>query len=226
MNGIYGVNQNSYFDGMSSVTTGKKDGAQNVNHKASVYESQAAIFEKSKEVSTVQATKQVELSDKAKALLEKLQKEYGDTEFIIANYNSDAEAQRLLAGGTKAYSVLIEPELLEQMAADEDVCNKYMGILQESRNQFTEMLEQLGEKKDRVSFLGVAVNKDGKISFFAELDKVNEKQQERLEQSKEDKTRIYAGSVEELLEKARQIDLEKKEAETQEQIGSRFDFSV
>lgn len=226
MNGIYGVNQNSYFDGMSSVTAGKKDGAQNVNSKASVYESQAAIFEKSKEVSTVQSTKQVELSDKAKALLEKLQKEYGDTEFIIANYNSDAEAQRLLAGGTKAYSVLIEPELLEQMATDEDVCNKYMGILQESRNQFTEMLEQLGEKKDRVFFLGVAVNKDGKISFFAELDKVNEKQQERLEQSKEDKTRIYADSVEELLEKARQIDLEKKEAQAQEPVGSRFDFSV
>jgi len=226
MNGIYGVNQNNYYDGMSNAASAKKDGAQNVNNKASVYGTQAAIFEKSKEVSATQPTKQVELSDKAKALLEKLQKEYGDTEFIIANYSSDAEAQRLLSGGTKAYSVLIEPELLEQMAADEDVCNKYMGILQESRNQFTEMLEQLGEKKDQVSFLGVAVNKDGKLSFFAELDKVNEKQQERLEQSKEDKTKIYADSVEELMEKVRQMDLEKKEAEVQEQIGSRFDFSV
>jgi len=226
MNGIYGVNQNNYYEGMNSVSSAKKDEAQKVNGKASVYEAQAAIFEKSKGVDGAQGTKQVELSDKAKALLERLQKEYGDTEFIIANYSSDAEAQRLLAGGTKAYSVLLEPELLEQMAADEEVCAKYEGILQESRNQFTQMLEQLGEKKEQVSFLGVAVDKEGKISFFAELDKVNEKQQERLEQSKEDKTRIYADSVEELLEKARQIDLEKKEAQVQEPIGSRFDFSV
>ena len=60
----------------------------------------------------------VELSDKAKELLKELQQKYGDMDFFVANYSSDAEAQSYLSRGTKAYSVLIDPETLEAMAAD------------------------------------------------------------------------------------------------------------
>ena len=50
-----------------------------------------------------------------------MQKKYGDRDFFVADYSSDDEAQRYLSRGSKEYSVLIEPELLEKMAADESV---------------------------------------------------------------------------------------------------------
>ena len=57
-----------------------------------------------------------------------MQKKYGDMDFFVADYSSDDEAQRYLSRGSKEYSVLIEPELLEKMAADESVKEKYLGI--------------------------------------------------------------------------------------------------
>ena len=67
------------------------------------------------------ASKQPELSQGAKDLLNEMQKKYGDRDFFVADYSSDDEAQRYLSRGSKEYSVLIEPELLEKMAADESV---------------------------------------------------------------------------------------------------------
>ena len=55
-----------------------------------------------------------------------MQKKYGDRDFFVADYSSDDEAQRYLSRGSKEYSVLIEPELLEKMAADESVKEKYL----------------------------------------------------------------------------------------------------
>ena len=76
------------------------------------------------------ASKQPELSQGAKDLLNEMQKKYGDMDFFVADYSSDDEAQRYLSRGSKEYSVLIEPELLEKMAADESVKEKYLGISQ------------------------------------------------------------------------------------------------
>ena len=76
----------------------------------------------------------VELSDKAKALLEELKKKYGNMDFMIANYDSEEEAAHYLSRGTKEFSVLIEPELLEEMAADESVKEKYLGLLDDNMN--------------------------------------------------------------------------------------------
>lgn len=76
------------------------------------------------------ASKQPELSQGAKDLLNEMQKKYGDMDFFVADYSSDDEAQRYLSRGSKEYSVLIEPELLEKMAADESVKEKYLGIIE------------------------------------------------------------------------------------------------
>ena len=67
------------------------------------------------------ASKQPELSQGAKDLLNEMQKKYGDMDFFVADYSSDDEAQRYLSRGGKEYSVLIVPELLEKMAADDSV---------------------------------------------------------------------------------------------------------
>ena len=50
-----------------------------------------------------------------------------------------------------------------------------------------EMSQQLGFKAGDVKRLGVSVGADGKVTYFAELEKMSEKQRARIEKSKADK---------------------------------------
>ncbi len=86
--------------------------------------SDGAVADKTKETQT----SQVELSDGAQKLLKKLKETYKDMDFMVAKYDSDEEAASYLSRGTKEYSVLIDPETLEKMAADEGTKKKYMNI--------------------------------------------------------------------------------------------------
>ena len=49
----------------------------------------------------------VQLSSKAKALLQELKKTYSNMDFMVADYESEEEAASYLSRGTKEYSVLI-----------------------------------------------------------------------------------------------------------------------
>ncbi len=139
--------------------------------------------------------KQTELSQAAKDLLNKLKKKYGDTDFFVADYSSDEEAQQYLSRGTKDYSVLIEPELLEKMAADESVKEQYLGVIDEARNKISEAKNEIaklsdsgnGEKKSDIKSIGFSLDADGNVSFFAELEKSSANQQKRIENSIEEK---------------------------------------
>ena len=140
------------------------------------------------------ASKQPELSQGAKDLLNEMQKKYGDMDFFVADYSSDDEAQRYLSRGSKEYSVLIEPELLEKMAADESVKEKYLGIIDDAKNKISEVDEiakhddgEDGVKKDDIKNIGFSVKSDGSVSFFAELEKSSADQKKRIEQAREDK---------------------------------------
>lgn len=127
----------------------------------------------------------VRLSEKAQSLLKELQAKYRDTDFIIADYSSDEEASRLLSGGTKEFSVLIDPETLEKMASDESVRAEYEGYIEESRNQLTTVAEQLIEKGASVRTLGASVSNDGTISLFAELEEMSKRRNEQMEEARE-----------------------------------------
>ena len=61
---------------------------------------------------------ELNLSDEAKDLLQELKEKYRNMDFMVAHFSSDEEAQSYLSRGTKDYSVLIDPETLEAMAAD------------------------------------------------------------------------------------------------------------
>ena len=130
---------------------------------------------------------QVQLSDRAKKLLEELKKNYNNMDFIVADYETDEEASAYLAKGTKEYSVLIEPETLEEMAADEEAKAKYTGILDDAVDQLKDIKEQLGDKEDEVTHIGISVGKDGSVSYFADLEKIGERQKEWIEKSRESK---------------------------------------
>lgn len=141
------------------------------------------------------ALKQPELSQGAKDLLNEMQKKYGDMDFFVADYSSDDEAQRYLSRGSKEYSVLIEPELLEKMAADESIKEKYLGIIDDAKNKISDVKDEIaklddnedGAKKADIKNIGFSVKSDGSGSFFAELEKSSADQKKRIEQAREDK---------------------------------------
>lgn len=191
--GGYGVYQSMYENTVNAKKTKetKQTGKQNVT------EAQAAKAEKTDKENKVQ------LSKKAQELLEELKKTYGNMDFIVADYESDEEAAAYLARGTKEYSVLIEPETLEAMAADEETKSKYIGILNDAVGQLSDMKEQLGDKEDEVTHIGMSIDGDGNVTFFAELEKVSERQKEFVEKMRESK-------------KAKKEELEEKQAEKME----------
>lgn len=181
---------------------------------------------------------QVELSDNAKKLLEELKKTYGNMDFMVADYETEEEAASYLARGTKAYSVLIDPDTLEQMAADEEVKSQNLSKLEEATGKLSDMKEQLGEDGKEVVSLGVSFAADGSVSYFAELQKTNEKQMERIEKEQEEKkesvkkeekekrTHVSASSIEELMEKIKNIDWSKIKEQQVVVAGSKIDYTV
>ncbi|MCM1189883.1 MAG: DUF6033 family protein [bacterium] len=196
----------------------------------------------------------VNLSSSAKNLLKELQKAYGNMDFIIADYESEEEAASYLSRGKNDYSVLLTPEELEKMAADEDYKKQNLKTLDDAVSKLGEMKNQLGESGQDVKRLGVAIGDDGEVSFFAELEKTSEKQRERIDRQRENRreeaadakkkaeqeklqeaglwhggvkrTVVYASSVEELSEKIKETDWSRVKEEDYSPVGNRFDFTV
>lgn len=216
----YGTYQNNYYE--STVKNRKEQEKTKAANKQE----------------EVKKSRQPELSSRAKKLLQELQKKYGNMDFMVGSYDTDEEAASYLSRGTKEYSVLIDPEELEKMASDEGTKEKYLGMLEEAAGKLNEMKNQLGSRKDEVAHMGISIGKDGSMSFFADLEKVSEKQRERIEKKREEKreekssadsvkrTRVSASSTDELLKKINQVDWSKiKEEKAQENIR-RFDYSI
>lgn len=224
-------------------------------YQSSVYESTArtnSTKEKEKSSGAGSAGKtgkkdSVQLSDRAKKLLEQLKKTYSNMDFMVADYDSDEEASAYLSRGTKEYSVLIDPEELEKMASDSATKEKYLSILDNAVNQLDEIKNRLGNQEGVITRYGISIGKDGKVSFFAELEKMSEKERERIEKSKEKKQEekvkekhlqdkklqekrkkafVEADSLEELLEEIDKIDWDSIQEERREQTGSRFDLTI
>lgn len=193
----------------------------------------------------------VELSSAAKKLLKELHNTYGNTDFIIANYQTEEEAASYLSRGTGTYSVLMTPEELEKMAADEDYKKKNLKTLDEAVTKLNDMKQQLGDKGGEVKRMGVTIGDDGKVSYFAELEKSSEKQRERIEKQRAEKkeenakarkekqeerldgsfiregvkrTTLFADSMKELKDKIDKVDWNTIREDGYQQSGSRFDF--
>ena len=133
------------------------------------------------------------LSDEAKSLLKELQQKYRNMDIFVADYSSDAEAQKYLSRGTKQFSAVIEPELLERMAHDDKEKEKYLGIIDDATKKISEMKDKLEEAasknptgEGKIKSIGFSVSDDGKVDFFAELEKSSEAQRERIEKHREE----------------------------------------
>lgn len=242
MNNIsgYGVYQNNFYN--KSVQNRKSQS------KTSMSDSSQKADKSGK------ANGSVQLSDKAKSLLQELKKKYTNMDFIVADYDSEEEAASYLSRGTKEYSVLIDPEELERMASDDSVKEQNLTLLDEAVGKLDEIKNQLGDHKDEVISMGITIGKDGEMSFFAELEKAGERQKEfidsiregrkeAVEKSAADKadprhpyahgyergkrTTVHASTAEELLDKISNVDWDSiKEESTSHMPGERFSSSI
>lgn len=152
----------------------------------------------------------IELSDAAKKLLEELKDKYKDIDFFVAEFANDEEAQVYHRQSTKAYSCVIDPKTLEEMAADEAVKEKYVGIIDTADEKFDQMKEELGEDAAKITRMGINVDADGVATFFAEVSKTN---RENLEAAKQQQKANRAAQKErnEAIEKKRKDKLEESE---------------
>lgn len=148
----------------------------------------------------------VQLSDSAKSLLEELKEKYQNMDFFVADCVSDEEMQSYLSRGTKEYSVLIDPDTLEAMAADVETKEKYINVIDTATSQMEDIKKELGEDGEEVKSIGVKIDSEGITTFYAELQKVSDSQKEWMEQMKNKKAE----------DKKNQEKLEKKRAEQQE----------
>lgn len=240
MNRVNGYNayQNNYYDN----SVGRKN--QNKTSKTDTA---------GKTNGTGKTGSNMQLSDKAKALLQELKRTYSNMDFMVTDYESEEEAASYLSRSTKEYSVLIDPEELERMAADKDVKMQNMALLDEAVGKLDEVKDQLGDHKDEVARIGISIGKDGQLSYFAELEKVGERQKEFVDKIREDKkeaaekaeadrtgnkphgyeyerskrTTVYASTAEELIEKIKNVDWDSiKEETTVPMPGDHFNFSI
>lgn len=163
-----------------------------------------------------------QLSAAARKLLKELKKSYGNMDFIVADYETEEEAASYLSRGISEYSTLLTAEELEKMAADENYKKEALHTLDNTVTKLEEMKERLGDKGGEIARMGIAIGNDGKISFFAELEKISEKQRERIGK----RTSVFASSVDELAEKINQVDWDAIKEDTFHPAGHRFDFTI
>ena len=158
---------------------------------------------------------EVQLSDKAKALLEELKQKYGNMDFFVADYATEAEAQSYLSRGTKEYSVLIDPATLEAMAADEETKTKYTDMIDQATSKLAEMKEELEEDDGtEVKRIGITFNDDGTMSMFAELEQISERRREAIAKERE----ARKAEAEEAEKKAEEKAEEKAEAKAEAKV--------
>ena len=233
--GSYGTYQSSVYDKSRTASGGTRTA-------------------EAKNTTAAKSSSKVELSSGAKKLLKELHNTYSNTDFMVAKYETEEEAAAYLARGNGDYSVLLTPEELEKMAADEDYKKKNLKTMEDAVAKLDDMKNQLGDKGEDVKRVGLTIGDDGKISYFAELEKSSEKQRERIEKQRATKkeeaakaekekaqdrltdgsfikdgvkrTTVFADSVKELRDKIAQVDWNAIREDGTGTTGNRFDFTV
>lgn len=180
----------------------------------------------------VGAAGKTKLSQKAQALLEKLQKTYKNMDFMAADYKNGAEAGDILSRGTKEFSVLFSTEELEKMASDKKYEKEYMAKIQGAVQMSDQINRQFGfevgfgknAEGSQLTKVGMSFNSDGTTTLFASLEKQSDKKDYKGAAGTK-KTTVEASSQEELIRKLRNLDWNKVKEEKKSE-GNRFDFTV
>lgn len=202
------------------------------SYQTSVYTSNTPSVKKTGKVQNSEKT----LSKKAEQYLNQLKKKYVNMEFVIKDYESEEEAQKYLSEGqsAKEYTCLIDTETLEKMAVDQTTREKYEDVLSGVDEKFKFMKDQLGEDIEKVTAFGITIDKAGIVSYFANVDKAREKQEEKIAQSEEKEkkivTRVKADKIESLIEKVKQellgVHTDRVQTKEEKMVGKFFDLTM
>ncbi|MBO4457905.1 MAG: hypothetical protein J5802_09305 [Butyrivibrio sp.] len=131
----------------------------------------------------------VQLSDKAKDYLGKLQSKFHGMEFITVSKDMKAQVQQNAAayGNANKMVVLIDEEKLERMATDESFRKKYEGIIASSQAKMMQAKMGLSSSGSNAKNFGMSVDSNGKESFFATVGKSQDLQKKRIEKKAAEK---------------------------------------
>ena len=168
----------------------------------------------------------VQLSDKAKDYLGKLQSKFHNMEFITVSKDMKAQVQQNAAsyGNANKMVVLIDEEKLERMATDENFRKKYEGIIATSQAKMMQAKMGLTSSGASVKNFGMSVDSNGKENFFATVNKTSDLQKKRTEKKAaekkaaklQEKKKAEKKAKEERIQKARDKKAEKADPETEE----------
>ena len=134
------------------------------------------------------------LSDKAQKYLDKLRKDYGDYDFVVADAGDDMKG--LIKQATKEFSVVFSSEELEKMADDEKFAAKQMKHVDTAVNMSKRICEEFGHERmfgkegngAALNSVSVSFDDKGITSMFAELEKStadrNDQMQKQLEKKR------------------------------------------
>lgn len=131
----------------------------------------------------------VQLSDKAKDYLGKLQSKFHGMEFITVSKDMKAQVQQNAAayGNANKMVVLIDEEKLERMATDESFRKKYEGIIASSQSKMMQAKMGLSSSGSSIKNFGMSVDSNGNESFFATVSKSQDLQKKRIEKKAAEK---------------------------------------
>lgn len=210
-----------YQQSDSKKKTDKKDSFDKDMKDKLQNKDQGVVFEKQNHINKIHKTNntEVELSDRAKKLLEELKEKYSNMEFFIANAETDEEADAIMSKGRKEYSVLIDPETLEKMAADEEFKEKSLETLESSIKDMDSVFEELGEDADKIESVSIRINSDGSVDFFAKLKEATDKQKEIQSEKLKEKKEKEKSDEKKADEKKRQEYLSKKAVEKYQKMN-------
>ena len=132
------------------------------------------------------------LSSKAQKYLETLRKDNADFDFIIADKGDDFRG--LVDQSDKEFTVVFSSAELERMASDEKYAQEKLSMVKTAVVMSDKINEQFGFERawgktenngTVLSKLTMSFDDSGKMTLFADLEKITEKQQEWLEELKE-----------------------------------------
>ena len=196
------------------------------------------------------------LSKDAASYYEELKAKHSDVEFVLVSEDQKETAKEQAANinSNKSMIVLISEDEVEQMATDENVRTQNEKLIADAKAQMPDLMKQLKESGTEVKSFGMEFDDKGNASYFAVVDKSMAAQKELIENKqaekraekkadakeanaeklhsnhKEDLTTVTASSVEELIDKIKDVMYEAKADNimtTQEKmVGQSFDFSI
>ena len=166
MYGVNNVNHSPFNYGKNSQTPAQNDRHNSVDEKVPGKKDEILFSSVSRKDESYLSS----LSKEAKDYLAKLKEMCPDYDFIIADFETDEDADRLLSQGKGSVNVLISPDMLEKMAKDDVIRNKYEEIIKGAKFQFDKIKENLtDDAKKMVKSLNITIGKDGEYNWVAHL---------------------------------------------------------